>query len=145
MSVSNVMEVFDPAYFELALKWDDDYMPMECPGCLGAIDGWTVYAAHQVAPGPGLPVGFIKYDEMSKVDRPLTVCTWDTAKLSARVHYRAYVDKWREHALWGQNHPTKLSQTGTIGPASTSGVTVFGSTELRPLGGASDSSATPGS
>lgn len=144
----NVMEVFDQTHFEEALKWEDDFAPMECPGCLGAIDGWTAYAAHQVAPGPGLEVGFIKYEEMSRVTRPLTVCTWDTARLSARVHYHAYVDKWRKHALWGQNHPSTdpmNSRTATIDRVSTSGTTVFGSTEPRPLGGVSGSSATPGS
>lgn len=147
MSEWNIMEVFDSTYFEFALKWDDDYAPMECPGCLGAINGWTQYAAHQVAPGPGLEVGFIKYDEVGRVTRPLTVCVWDTARLSARVHYRAYVDKWREQALWGQNHPNKEQnkQTATTVHRSTSGTTVFGSTEPRPLGGVSGSFGTPAS
>lgn len=148
MNEWNVMEVFDPAYFEEALQWDDDYAPMECPGCLGAINGWTKYAAHQIAPGFGLPVAFITRDEMSRVNRPFMVCTWDTARLSARVHYRAYVDKWREHALWGKIGSPETTRrfvnpTATTARLSTKVVTDFGSTEPRPLGGASGSSATP--
>ena len=141
--MSNVMEVWSEDYFSEGLKWDDAYAPMECPGCLGDITGWTEYAAHQIAPGPGIPVGFIRQDEMHRVTRPLTVCDWDMSKLAARVHYRAYVDKWKEVALWGKS--SRRKSIVTTDRPSTSGVTVFGSTEPAPLDGASDSSATPGS